>query len=167
MARIHLVEGPVGAGKSTYAERLSWTVGAPHLDLDAWMVTLFSPDRPAEGFLPWYTERKARCLAQIRAVTGSLLDRGIDVILELGLVRRADREDFYRHVDLLDCELRIHLLATPLEERRRRVRERNRQRTGSFKMEVTDEVFELADGFWEAPTEQELRERRIEVVRDA
>jgi predicted kinase len=167
MATIHLVEGPVGAGKSTYAARLSWTVGAPHLDLDAWMVTLFSPDRPAEGFLPWYTERKARCLAQLWEVTCSLLDHGIDPILELGLVRRADREDFYRRVDAIDCALKIHLITTPLEERRRRVRERNRQKSGSFKMEVSDEVFALANGFWEEPDEEELRARGIEVLHGA
>ena len=131
------------------------------------MVRLFSPDRPAEGFLPWYTERKKRCLAQIWEVTCSLLDHEIGPILELGLVHLADREDFYRRVDAFDCELRIHLLEASLEERRRRVRERNRARTGTFKMEVSDEVFELANGFWEAPTEQERRERGIEVVHDA
>ena len=34
MARIHLIEGPVGAGKSTFAAQLSGTYAAPHLALD-------------------------------------------------------------------------------------------------------------------------------------
>ncbi len=65
MARIHLIEGPVGAGKSTFAATLSERHAAPHLCLDGWMATLFGPDRPSAGVLDWYMERKDRCLEQI------------------------------------------------------------------------------------------------------
>jgi tRNA A37 N6-isopentenylltransferase MiaA len=34
MATIHLVEGPVGAGKSTHAAHLSLSLAAPVLNLD-------------------------------------------------------------------------------------------------------------------------------------
>ena len=52
MARIHLIEGPVGAGKSTFAAQLSGTYAAPHLALDDWMATLFVPDRPDGDIMP-------------------------------------------------------------------------------------------------------------------
>lgn len=164
MATLHVVEGPVGAGKSTFAQKLSLSLRAPHLDLDEWMVTLFSRDRPSDGFMEWYSDRKGRCVQQIWNVTCDLLDTGTSTILELGLVRLADREDFYRRVDATNCDLRVYLLDTPLEQRRQRVRERNRQKTGSYKMDVPEEIFDLANSFWEEPTEAECRERNIEIV---
>ena len=47
VATIHLIEGPVGAGKSTFAARLSVAHEAPHLNLDEWIVT-FIFSGPAE-----------------------------------------------------------------------------------------------------------------------
>ena len=90
MATIHLIEGPVCAGKSTFGAKLSENLHAPHLNLDAWMVTLFSPDRPDDNFMAWYTETRSRCIQQIWEVNSSLLNCGLDVILELGLVQAAD-----------------------------------------------------------------------------
>ena len=164
MATIHLIEGPVGAGKSTFATRLALTQGAVHLDLDGWMVTLFSPDRPETDFMPWYAERKQRCIEQIWQVTRSLLDAGMSVVLELGLVQSMDRQDFYGRVDAEDYELKVYLLDTPEEVRRERVRNRNREQTGTFKMEVSDEIFEIANRAWQPPNAVEIRERSIEFV---
>ena len=93
-----------------------------------------------------------------------MLSSGTSAVLELGLVQLADREDFYRRVDGTDYELRVYLIDAPLEVRRQRVRERNRQKSETYKMEVSDEVFDLANGFWQAPSETECRERNIELV---
>ena len=98
IATIHLIEGPVGADKSTLAAQLSLPHKAPHLNLDEWMVTLFSPDRPSETSMEWYSDRKYRCIQKIWEVTRELVDSGTNVILELGLVQVADRADFYRRV---------------------------------------------------------------------
>ena len=57
MGKIILLEGPVGAGKSSYAAALSARKPMPHLNLDDWFVTLYSPDRPKEGLMAWYSER--------------------------------------------------------------------------------------------------------------
>lgn len=56
---LHLVIGPVGAGKSTFARELAKENSAVHLDLDAWMAVLFAADRPATDTMPWYLERTA------------------------------------------------------------------------------------------------------------
>jgi predicted kinase len=134
------------------------------MDLDEWMVTLFSPGRPSDGFMEWYSDRKGRCLQQIWNVACDLLDTGTSTILELGLVQLADREDFYRRVDATNYDMRVYLLDTPLEQRWQRVSERNRQRTGSYKMAVSEEMFDLANSFWEEPTDAECLERNIEIV---
>jgi len=164
MATLHLIEGPVGAGKSTFAAKLALAKGAVHLDLDAWMVTLFSPDRPEEGFMQWYGEMKSRCIAQIWSLSSELIDRGVDAVLELGLVQTRDREEFYHRVDGTDYDLRVYLLDTPEAVRRERVKQRNAEQSGTYKMVVSDEIFEMANSFWQAPGEAECRDRQIEVI---
>jgi predicted kinase len=161
---IHLVEGPVGAGKSTFAARLSETHKAPRLNLDEWMVTLFRPDRPATDAMSWYLERKKRCIEQIWNVACDLLDTGTSAILELGLIQRQDREDFYSRVDASEYPLQVYVLAAPADVRRQRVHARNRNRSGTFRMEVPDEVFEMANRMWEDPDAAECAERDIRFV---
>lgn len=164
MATIHLIEGPVGAGKSTHAVRLAAELGAPRLDLDDWFVTLFSPDRPADGFVDWYLDRKRRCLEQIWHVTEAILDVDPHVVLELGLVGRADRAAFYERVDAADYDLDIRILDVPVDDRRERVRARNRNAGATFKMAVPDGIFDMADRAWEPPDDAECRVRRIRFI---
>jgi predicted kinase len=164
MAVIYLLEGPVGAGKSTLAARLSFEHKAPHLNLDEWMVTLFRPDRPETDFLRWYQDRKARCIEQIWASATALLDLDISVVLELGLVQRADREAFYQRVDIEDRALRIYLLDAPKDVRWARVQKRNEEQAGTYRMAVNEQIFEMANGAWEAPSSQEIQERQIETL---
>lgn len=165
MAILHLIEGPVGAGKSTYAGRLALAEGGVHLNLDEWMVNLFSPDRPAEGFMAWYAARKERCIEQIWHVTERLMEADIPAILELGLVQQAARAHFYARVDAAGYALKVHLLEASVETRRQRVRKRNESGSGTFRMVVSDEIFELANGAWEPPDDVEHTVRGIERVR--
>ncbi len=165
MARIHLVEGPVGAGKSTFAASLRARHAAPHLALDAWMATLFGPDRPATGWVDWYLERKDRCLEQIWAVTRQIVESGGDVVLELGLVQRRSRESLYSRVDAEAYEMTVYVLDAPREVRRERVRARNLQKGTTFSMEVPDRVFEMASDMWEPPDEVECRDRDIRLIK--
>jgi len=92
------------------------------------------------------------------------MNSGIDAILELGLVQAADRQAFYRRVDGTDYPLQVYFLDTPLEVRRQRVRDRNAQKGDTYKMEVSDEIFEVANGFWQEPDEAESKERNIEII---
>ncbi len=164
MARIHLVEGPVGAGKSTFAATLSRRHRAPHLALDAWMAVLFAPDRPDAGAVEWYVERKERCIEQIWAVARDIVGRGGDVVLELGLIQRQSRERLYSRVDEGAYDMAVYVLDAPREVRRERVRARNLQRGSTFSMEVPDRVFEIASDMWEAPDETECRDRDIRFI---
>ncbi|MGE0623856.1 MAG: AAA family ATPase [Pseudomonadales bacterium] len=165
MAMLYLIEGPVGAGKSTHAGRLALAERAVHLNLDEWMVNLFSPDRPSDGFMAWYGERKDRCIEQIWRLTERLMEADVTTVLELGLVQRAAREHFYGRVDAAGFPLSVHVLEAGLETRRQRVRSRNESGNGTFRMVVSDEVFELANGAWEPPDDAECEARGIEWVR--
>lgn len=149
MATLHVIEGPVGAGKTTYANRLARETGAAPLVLDEWMATLFRPDRPAGEIWDWYAERKQRCITQIWHLAQAQLALGTDAIVELGLIRRAERRAFCAQARSACVTVRLHALDLPEAERRRRVQARNRDKGETFAMEVSDEVFAMASALWE------------------
>lgn len=114
--------------------------------------------------MPWYADRKSRCIEQIWSITCELMDTDTGVVLELGLVQLSDREEFYRRVDGTDYELKVYWIDASETVRRQRVRDRNSQQGSTFKMEVPDAIFELANGAWQAPDETECEARQIEIV---
>lgn len=164
MAQIHLVVGPVGAGKSTFANELCREHGAMRLTLDDWMTELFRPDRPDVGVMEWYVERTARCIEQIWKVTQSALDAGTNVVLEIGLIQRRDRSAFFARVDSARVEMVVHVLDAPRDVRRERVERRNAERGATFSMEVPSHIFELASDLWEPPTPRECEGRDVRFV---
>jgi predicted kinase len=164
MARLHLVLGPVGAGKSTFATQLGERHGALRLTLDEWMATLFSPDRPATGLVEWYTERADRCIDQIWKLASRLIGMGSDVVLEIGLIQQQDRLRFYERVDDAGYELTIYVLDLPRDVRRERVLERNRKRGETFASEVPPHIFELASDMWQPLDDAECRGRDVRLI---
>ena len=162
MARVHLVIGPVGAGKSTWCRALAVRERAVHLNLDAWMARLYGADpRPAEGRIAWYLERRDRCLAQLWEVARDVLGAGTDTILEIGLLRRAERKAFYAQVDAIGAALVVTVLDAPIAVRRERVMRRNTERGPTFSVEVPPEFFEIASAAWEPPDAEERAARGI------
>ena len=136
MARIHLIIGPVGAGKSTYALRLADERAALRLNLDEWMAALFRPDRPSAGVMEWYVERTARCVALIGALARRLIAAGSDVVLEIGLIRRKEREELYRWVEDAGIDLTVYVLDAPRDVRRARVLRRNEEQGETYYLQV-------------------------------
>lgn len=156
MPKIHLIEGPVGSGKSTFATTLSREVKAPRLTLDDWMATLFSPDRPPTDLIEWYSERKNRCMEQIWKVTTSIMEADSDVILELGLIQQKNRIDFLERIEATDLALKVYVLDAPREIRSERVKQRNLNKGFTYSMEVPDHIFEIASDMWESVDESEF-----------
>lgn len=164
MPPIHLIEGPVGAGKSTFAAALAGRVGGLHLALDEWFARLFSPDRPGSDVMPWYLDHKARLLAHIWNHALALRACGVTPVLELGLVHRQSREDIYTRAHAAGVDLKVHLLLASREVRRERVMRRNVEQGPTFSMVVPAPFFEMASDIWEEPDEVEVAEHRIERV---
>lgn len=164
MAKIHLVEGPVGAGKSTYAVSLASRIGGVHVVLDEWFARLFSPDRPDADFVQWYIERKERLINLIWNHARALLEAGTNPVLELGLIQRQSREAFYERVRAAGAELVVYVLDAPRDVRRERVRRRNLERGSTFFAVVPDYIFEMASDLWDPPDEDEIAENRIQLV---
>jgi len=164
MPKVHLIEGPVGAGKSTFAKSIALRTGGIHVPLDEWFVKLFSPDRPAADFVPWYVERKKRLHELIWSHAREIVASGKDAILELGLIQRQSRVAFCRRVVDDGFDLAVHVLDAPREVRRLRVQRRNAERGPTFSMIVSDAVFEMASDLWEPPDAIERGTFAIELV---
>jgi predicted kinase len=164
MAQLHLIVGPVGAGKSTFALRLAQDHSAVRLTLDEWMTELFRPDRPETGVMEWYVERTQRCIEQIWRVARRIVDAGTDVILEIGLIQRRDRVRLYKRVDEAGDKLKVYVLDAPRELRRERVEKRNREKGATFSMVVPAHFFELASDMWEPLDEAECRGRDVQFI---
>jgi predicted kinase len=159
-----MIEGPVGAGKSTFAASLAPRIDGVHIALDAWFARLFSPDRPEGNFVPWYPERKDRLLELIWDHSRRILAAGTDVVLELGLIRRHERMEFCQRIRDDGFSLTVYILEAPHEVRRERVRLRNTDKGPTFAMVVPDHVFEIASNMWEPPDDVERCETTIEYV---
>lgn len=164
MPTMYLIEGPVGAGKSTYAQALAARVGGVHIALDEWFARLFSPDRPSANVMPWYLERKARLLDHIWNHALAVLAAGTSPALELGLVQRHSRDDFYQRARDARVDLKVYLLEASRDLRRERVLRRNVEQGPTFSMVVPEPFFEMASDIWEEPDDAEIAEHRIERV---
>jgi predicted kinase len=156
MATIHLLFGPVGSGKTTYGRALAAERRAAFFCLDEWMAALFMMDAPVPLTLDWALPRTERCEQQIWAVARQLLALGVDVILELGFFKRAQRARVRAHVTDAGAEATIHVLDVPRELRRERVRARN-QGSATLTVEVDDAMFDWAEDYYEPLDDDELR----------
>ena len=167
MPKVHLVEGPVGAGKSTFSKSLALRTNGVHIALDEWFVRLYSADRPATNFMDWYVERKARLLELIWSHSSAVLSSDTDVVLELGLIQRQGRISFYEKVKGAGIELKVYVLDAPKDVRLERVMRRNLEKGETFSMIVPEQIFEIANNMWEAPGESECSSVSVEYVTES
>jgi predicted kinase len=65
MSKLHVIFGPSGAGKTTYALTFARREGAVPLILDTWLANLFAPDMPDPLEYEWMIERVQRVEQQI------------------------------------------------------------------------------------------------------
>jgi len=167
MAFVHAIEGPIGAGKSTYASVLGRRLRSQPLILDTWMATLFRPDRPEQEFWDWYQVRKERCITQILDVAKGSLRYHAHAIVELGLLSRRARSHFASLVEGDGHACVFHLLDASEDERWERVQLRNARKSETYVMQVSRELFELSSGLWEDISPAERSERRVIDVQDS
>jgi predicted kinase len=156
MPTVHLICGPTGAGKTTYATALAHRTRGVRFSIDEWMACLFLADRPAELSMTWAIERAARCEVQIWRVADQLLAGGTDVVFDVGLSKREHRDRFRMRAAQVGASSKLHYLDVDADTRRERVRLRNEQRAGTFLFEVTDTMFNFMENLFEAPGDDEL-----------
>lgn len=153
---LHIVFGPSGAGKSTYAKALARSEPAVHFGIDDWMARLFAPDMPEPLEYDWMMERVERCEAQIWSTAAGVIAAGTSVVLDLGLMRRADRARVAEIAQACELPFRFHYVTAPEDVRRARVAGRDRVSGEGFSLAVTPEMFDFVEGVFEAPDAAEL-----------
>lgn len=121
MARMHLIHGPQGAAKSVYARQLAADLPAVRFSIDEWMSALFVPDMVPPLDMGWLTERLARCEGLIWDMATANLRAGTDVVMDLGFLRREQRDRARRQAGLLGCDLLFHIPDGPRDARWSRV----------------------------------------------
>ena len=156
MAVLNVIFGPCGAGKTTYAQAFARREKAVAFILDEWMARLFGPDMPDPLEYEWMIERVGRCETQIWSCAAATIAAGTSVILDIGLMRRADRARVRQIAEATGLSLQFHFVDAPREVRRARVASRNVVRGENFAIEVTPEHFEFIEGVFEPPDAVEL-----------
>jgi predicted kinase len=155
---IHLICGSTGAGKTTYASRLSDRLDGIRFSIDEWMAALFWMDTPQPLDPAWSLERVERCLAQIWSVALQVASRNVPCVLDLGFSRAQSRVKFADLAKAAGLSVQLHFIDVPVEERWRRVEARNARKGETYQLgfDVTREMFDFVEGLWEAPTQAEM-----------
>jgi len=157
MARLILVCGPTGAGKTTYSLSLAKEIDAIRFSIDPWMQTLFSKDMTTLDY-SWMMERVNRCYEQIWQVSKQILAISVNVILDLGFTSKAQRDIFSNRARELEISPEIHYLSAPKSIRKQRVNKRNVEKDPSvYAFEVTDMMFNFMEPKFEIPDQEELK----------
>lgn len=156
MAKLILVCGPTGAGKTTYSIKLSKDIGAVRFSIDPWMQTLYAKDMTSLDY-SWMIERVNRCYEQIWATSEQILLLDGNVVLDLGFTTKAQRAVFTGKADAMGLNAEIHFINTPKELRKQRVNKRNTEKDPAvYSFEVTHMMFNFMEPKFEAPDESEL-----------
>ena len=156
MARLILVCGSTGAGKTTHTLSLAKEIGAVKFSIDPWMNNLFSKDMKSLDY-SWMIERVQRCFEQIWEVSNQILALDGDVILDLGFTTKEQRMFFIKKAREAGVCAELHYLDIPLNLRRERVRQRNISKPSElYAFEVTDIMFNFIERKFEAPGDEEL-----------
>src|SRR6476620_179456 len=118
---LHVIFGPCGAGKTTYAHALARREGAVAFVLDEWGARLFGPDVSGPLDFGWMRERLGRCQALIWSTATAVLAAGTSVVLDIGLMSRAHRERIRTMAQEAGLSTQWHFVDAPQEVRRARV----------------------------------------------
>jgi predicted kinase len=117
MATLHLLHGPIGSGKTTFAKQLERKIRAVRFTPDEWMIQLYGTRPPVNTF----QETLDRLYELIWEHAGRVLRTGTDVILDGGFWSRASRDDARRRAAALGVSCRLYVINCPADLARQRV----------------------------------------------
>jgi predicted kinase len=101
-------------------------------------------------------ERLTRCNALIWSTATAVLAAGAPVVLDLGLMRRADRERIRNLAQEAGLSTQWHFVDAPQEVRRARIAGRNETKGETFAAEVPPQMFDIFETLYEPPAPAEL-----------
>lgn len=157
MAKLVLICGHVGVGKTTYALSLCKEIGGVRFSIDPWMQTLFAKDMTSLDF-EWMMDRVNRCCEQIWDTSKQILLLDGVVVLDLGFTTLDQRQQFYDKAKEIGVSPELHYLKAPKEVRKERVAKRNADKDPTvYAFEVTDQMLNFMEPRFETPSTEELK----------
>lgn len=155
-ARIHLICGATGAGKSTYSAALAQDIRGVRFSIDEWMQQLHNADRPDEMRFEWFYERVQRNGAQMRAMAEQLCEIDVPAVFDCGLTNADERAIFADWAEEMGYSVRLHFIDVPPDVRWGRVQKRNLEQAETFQFEVTRYMFDFIENIWQPPSDAEM-----------
>jgi predicted kinase/ribosomal protein S18 acetylase RimI-like enzyme len=146
MARLIILCGLPGSGKTTAASRIARTTDVVRLCPDDWMT--------AAGIDLWDQSVRATIEAGQWTLAQQLLLDGTDVAVEWGTWARAERDDLREWCRTHDVDVSLLFLDVPADELRRRLEARNSQ-SGQAVI-PSHMIDEWIAGPWQPPSPEEL-----------
>jgi len=156
MANLFLIVGNVGAGKSTYSAKLADQQDAHVFSVDEWMKNLFVMDMPNPPSYEWALERTQRIEVQMLRESLRLLEKKINVILDIGFFARRQRQRVRNFFHQHGCDPIIHYLDVDKETRWKRVNDRNTTQGETYHFQVSKDVFEFCETIFEPLDDGEM-----------
>lgn len=155
MAKIFIIVGNTGAGKSTYSQDLGSKEDAYIFTGDEWFKTLFVPDTPTTTSYEWALERTERIEKQILKEALKLVTKNIDVILDLGFFTKVQRQRIHKYFRNHSIDVIVHYLDINKELRWQRVSKRNFEKKDNYQFDVSREIFEFCETIFEPMSDDE------------
>ncbi|MBG0831617.1 AAA family ATPase [Planomonospora sp. ID67723] len=150
---VYLLVGLTGSGKTTYARQHLEPAGVVRLSVDELVHQRhgrYGVDYPAYE----YFARQAPVLAEVRERLAALVRAGRDVVVDHGLWRRSEREEWKRLVEQAGGRWRLLYFDIPRRELLRRLAERNRRQDANA-LAVSPQALEDFCARFEPPGEDE------------
>lgn len=146
-ARLIIVCGLPGSGKTTLARRLAEEQGAVRMSPDEWM---------ASAGIDLWDERARAAIEELQgALAMSLLGQGRSVIIEWGTWGRAERDALRTDARELGAGVELHLLDEPLEVLWKRIEARGLEAMFGSRAPTFDDL-KVWDARFERPTADEI-----------
>lgn len=142
-ARLILVCGLPGAGKTTLARKLEERLGGVRLNADEWMSALVIDI--------WDEAARAHIEALQWTLAQRLLETGNVVVIEWGTWAREERDALRVGARAVGAAVELHTVTAPLDELRRRIEGR-----GAEDPPITREQMAQWERQFEMPTEEEM-----------
>jgi predicted kinase len=149
-ARVYVLCGFIGAGKTTFAKKLAEQTGAVRITKDEWLIAMIGNDPTIDR----YEDYHHRMCGLSRDIAFHLAGKGIDVIIDEGVWEKEQRDLLRRRAEDVGAEPIVYFLDTPIETIRERVARRNAN-PAKDSFAISEELLEGYLAYWQPPGDDE------------